>query len=564
MRRDDVESHAELIPRRAIPVVSPARGIRVERTLVKSVFSRRCGLSRHSAAATYGPSVVVAVGRIWTRLERHPGRSLVVAMLFAMVLRLPFVGWPLGADEGGFLLVARQWDGDGPLLYDGQWVDRPPLLIVVFKLGSVLGGPVGLRLLSLGFAALTIVGAWWAGRLINGARGAVVAALVAAALGSNFLFDGFELVGEGIAGAFVMLSSAATLSATSRQGDRRSLLLALAAGFLAALAVLTKQNYFDAAVFAAAIFGLRLRAMWAACLAWVAGLAIPILGAIGWAAGSGQPGVRPFVDAMFGFRQQAATTIATHLGPHQIQRMNWMLVLFVASGMIWLVCQIIVRCIKFDPSRRLSIALPVMLAYGLFSIVAGMGWWSHYLLELVPVLAMSSALVSASPVKHQRRIWSARVATVGVLASALVTTGIGAVGASAAQGGGGHDVAVSEWLREASHPSDTVVLAFGAPNVIEMSGLATPYRYSWSLQVHLMDPHLDALIDVLNGPRAPTWLVRIASPLEMSGLDNPRFKSARSAHYRLVETVCGHPIYLHRGLVRLIPPKPDCPAGLGW
>jgi hypothetical protein len=563
MRRDDVESHAELIPRRAMPVVSPARGIRVERTLVKSVFSRRRRLSRRSAVATYGPSVVAAVGRIWTRLERHPGRSLLVAMLFAMVLRLPFVGWPLGADEGGFLLVARQWDGDGPLLYDDQWVDRPPLLIMVFKLGSVLGGPVGLRLLSLGFAALTIVGAWWAGRLINGAQGAVVAALVAAALGSNFLFDGFELVGEGIAGAFVMLSSAAVLSATSRQRDRRSLLLALAAGLLAAFAVLTKQNFFDAAAFAAAIFVLRLRETWVACLAWVAGLAIPILGAIGWAAGIG-PGVGPFVRAMFGFREQAATTIAAHLGLHEIQRMNWMLVLFIVSGMIWLVCQIVVRCIRCDPSRRLSIALLVMLAYGLFSIVAGMGWWSHYLLELVPVLAMSSALVSAPWVKHQRRIWSARVATVGVLASALVTTGIGAVGASAAQGGGGHDIAVSQWLREASHPSDTVVLAFGAPNVIEMSGLATPYRYSWSLQVHLMDPHLDALVEVLNGPRAPTWLVRIASPLEMSGLDNPRFKSARSAHYRLIETVCGHPVYLHRGLVRLIPAKPDCPPGLGW
>jgi hypothetical protein len=46
------------------------------------------------------------------------------------------------------LLVARQWDGDGPLLYDGQWVDRPPILIAVFKLGSLFGGAVGLRSLA--------------------------------------------------------------------------------------------------------------------------------------------------------------------------------------------------------------------------------------------------------------------------------------------------------------------------------------------------------------------------------------------------------------------------------
>jgi hypothetical protein len=159
--------------------------------------------------------------------------------------------------------------------------------------------------------------------------------------------------------------------------------------------------------------------------------------------------------------------------------MYWMAVLFVISGMAWLVSRLVVRTIRRDPSRRVSIALLIMLGYGLLSIVAGMSRWRHYLLELVPVLAMSAALAS------------------------------------------------------------------------------TPYRYSWSLPLRLMDPHLAALVTLLNGPRAPTWLVRITS-LNMYGLDKPQFEKSRSAHYRLVATVCHHAVYLHRGVIRSIPPNPDC------
>jgi Dolichyl-phosphate-mannose-protein mannosyltransferase len=521
-------------------------------------------LSGRSAVFFYRRLVVVAARVLWARLERSPGRSLIIALLLAIALRLPFASWPLGADEGGFLLVARQWDGDGPFLYDGQWVDRPPVLLLVFKLGSLLGGEVGLRALSLGFAGLMIVGAWWSGRLLNGARGALVAALVAAALGSNFLFDGFELGGEGIAGAFVLLSSAATLAVIHADGDRRRCLwLSVVAGFLAGLAILTKQNFIDAVVFAGAVLASKPRARWAVYLCWATGLAIPLSGALWWAERQAQ-GVGPFLQAMYGFRRRAATTIADNLGAAQLQQMTGILAVVLVSGIVWLVCQLIARSVRPGPDRRLSVALLLMLAYGVFSIAAGMGWWRHYLLELVPVLAMGTALMSARPMMSYRRISSVRVATAGVLASALIATALGAVGASAAQGGGGHDVEVSEWLRDVSHSHDTVVLAFGAPNVIEMSGLSTPYPYSWTLQVRVLDPHLNALVALLNSRRAPTWLVQIASARDMAELDNTRFDAARATHYRWVDTVCGHPIYLRRDATRVLPPPPDCPGGLGW
>jgi len=46
---------------------------------------------------------------------------------------LPFVAKPVSPDEGGFLLVAAQWQ-PGRSLYGHYWVDRPPMLITVFDL----------------------------------------------------------------------------------------------------------------------------------------------------------------------------------------------------------------------------------------------------------------------------------------------------------------------------------------------------------------------------------------------------------------------------------------------
>jgi len=36
-------------------------------------------------------------------------------------------------------MVARQWQGGGSSLYGDQWVDRPPLLLLIFKAADGLG-----------------------------------------------------------------------------------------------------------------------------------------------------------------------------------------------------------------------------------------------------------------------------------------------------------------------------------------------------------------------------------------------------------------------------------------
>jgi len=95
-----------------------------------------------------------------------------LATLLAVGLRIPYLPHPLSPDEGGYLLVARQWDGAGPHLYGELWVDRPPLLLAFDRLADAVGGVLALRLLACVVVVALVALAGWVGWLLAGSRGA--------------------------------------------------------------------------------------------------------------------------------------------------------------------------------------------------------------------------------------------------------------------------------------------------------------------------------------------------------------------------------------------------------
>src|SRR2546421_12145246 len=68
-----------------------------------------------------------------------------LAVVLAVLVRLPFWKAPLTADEGGYAEVARLWSR-GATLYGGAWVDRPQGLVLVFRALHLFGGsPLAMR-----------------------------------------------------------------------------------------------------------------------------------------------------------------------------------------------------------------------------------------------------------------------------------------------------------------------------------------------------------------------------------------------------------------------------------
>ncbi|MBA2715873.1 MAG: hypothetical protein H0U51_02275 [Propionibacteriales bacterium] len=498
-----------------------------------------------------------AVSEAWNSLEADPRRSLAVALSLGVLLRIPFLSAPLQPDEGGFLMVARQWTADGSALYGDQWVDRPPLLIVIFRLAATLGGdPVTLRILALLFGAATVVAAWWAGRVINGPRGALAAAVVAAAISSSYKLDGFALTGEAIAVAMVMTSCALTLDATySSRTSRQAVVLALGSGILAAMAFLVKQSFVDAGLFAFVLLSMAVPRSWRVFGAGAVGVALPLVVTAAWAGSDAGPGLVKLWNAVFRFRQRAFEVMqnATDTAPQD--RLNLLVQLFVTTGLILLSLQLFAalrRRAENPPALRP--ALLVMFAYSVAAVLVGGSWWSHYLLQLGPVLALGTASATRRPLPRLGpRVTAAAVALASIWAC---VTGVRDV--ANAQLVGTTDEIVGLYLRDASKPGDSVVLAYGRASVIETSGLSTPYKYSWSLPVRARDSHLTTLVATLSGDSAPTWLVEIGE-FDWWGLDNAAFRQVRASGYHVVATVCEHDVYLRDGLVRSLPPTPSCP-----
>jgi len=515
-------------------------------------------MAQGSAVREGDPSSAIAdhgwFARWWQGLAARPRRTLLWLLVVATLLRVPFWWTPFESDEGGFLMVARQWHGPGVGVYTDQWVDRPPVLLVVFKLGVWLGGErVVVRVLALVCGLVTIVAAYSAGRVINGSTGAVVAAWVATFATSSFAFHGFALTGEAIAGAFVMSSCALLLTAVYGDADvKRRVWITVAAGALAVLAFLSKQNFLDAAVFAFALLVVRARRTWQLMIAFAAGAAVPLLATLAWALSSEGPGLNKLYVALFRFRQRSLTVIEDASLDAPLERLRWLLLLFVASGLAFLAWQTIAAAVRSDGRKSLRFALVAMLVYVGFSIAAGASWWTHYLLQLAAVLAMGTALASRRP----RPAWRMFGPATYVAVAAIYASAHGMVAMAQGHIPAQQDHKVAEYLRAASEPGDSVVLAYGSPAVIEESGLSTPYRYAWSLPIRTRDPHLTVLVETLDGPDAPTWLVEIGD-FDWWDLDNTAFETARAEHYTKVAEVCGHAVYLRADEQRDLPAPPD-------
>src|SRR4051812_19371829 len=167
---------------------------------------RRC---RRPAASSGAPVVetmtepVTAPRAAWSLRLTTAGAVLLLAAL-SVLARVPSMFRPLSPDEGGFLMVAAQWS-KGTSLYGDYWVDRPPLLITLFQLAHLAGGPIGLRLLGaacvgscvLLAAALARAALRLEGRLASSAPTAVIgAAATAAAFLVTPLFGATEVDGE--------------------------------------------------------------------------------------------------------------------------------------------------------------------------------------------------------------------------------------------------------------------------------------------------------------------------------------------------------------------------------
>lgn len=487
-------------------------------------------------------------------VRRHP---VATAVVLAVLARLPALTRPVRADEAGFLLVARAWDPQAGSMFGPYWVDRPPLLIAVFKGVDVAGGETALRVLGALVCGLVVVLAARVAGLVGGPRAVPWAAVVAAALLSNPMIDVVAVKGELLALPLLLGSILLTLLAVRRG----SVWLALASGVVAALALGLKQNLVTGLVFAAVLLvtsaltgRVPARDAVRLGLASLAGAAVPVLGTVVWARVEGVR-MSTLWYAVYGFRSDAARVIADGSTDAPARRALILLVIALATGLLPVLAGLVAHLRELWPDDPPLVAATVaVVAVDIVSVVAGGSFWQDYLNPLLPGAVLATALLAGRDSRGGKRM---RWLVVGTAVSALLAMVFWLVW-NAAGRQEFDEVNTGKAVADAADPGDTLVVFGGRADLQDTSGLTSPYPYLWSLPMRTRDPGYAELRALLAGPEAPTWLVEW---VELDAWDaTGATELERVIEERYVEhgTACnGQPVYLLRGIERP-EVRPDC------
>ena len=475
-------------------------------------------------------------------------KSAIAGVIFTIALRLPWFDAALGRDEGGVSMVADAWHHSRPFPYGPYFLDRPPLLVAAYKVANNAGGATGVRVLGMVAASLAVVVCTALAARVAGRRAALPAALLAAVLFSSPLLDSVFTPAELLASVPSALSVLLLLWGLSR--DERAWLPLAGAGAAAAAALLVKQSFGDALVAGAA--GLAIAAWhvpWRRTAtrvgAYAAGVGCVALALIVWeslahTAPQSPDSVR---YALIGFRLDAVHAL-THgdVGTKfaAIGRAA------LGSGMALGALLAIAGIVTLRRRRVTAGVLAVWLAAGLAGVLGGGSYWSHYLIELVPVTVVGVAALVA---------WRPRIGA--PLAAVALAIGLTTSVDNVALGRPGEyqrsAVVLGDYLRARAQPGDTAYVLYAKVNVLFYSGLRSPFPYNWSLMMDSV-PHAESqLRALLASPRRPTWIVR-AQPTTAFGLDRSgeTARLLRRYYHRVIRT-CGAPVLL----ARAAGPRPD-------
>lgn len=490
--------------------------------------------------------------------EQPLGIWIAMAVALALALRAPWLAEPLGNDEGGLLYVAGEWRAGGPFPYGDYFLDRPPLLLLVFLAAAETAGAEAVRAMGALAAVALVVVAALIGHELGGRGAARWAAALAAVMGSSLalgsVFTPAELLAVVPSSASVLL-----LLLALRDGPRRRALLA-GAGALAVCALLVKQSFGDALVaglvFLAATASSKQRSRsspLADAAAYIAGAAVPLAALALWAA-LAEVSVGSIAYALVGFRFDALGELSGSAGDLAGRLGSRLLLPLAASGLLLLAFWAI-RGLGRLSGRR--VALATLSAWGTAATIAvllGGSYWQHYLIGVVPFVVVCAALGLAAAPRGPARLTAVALA---VLAAGGMLAGPSIREATSTEIGSSE---IGSWIAERARPGDTIHVMYSQPNIVEYSELRSPYPYLWSLMVRTFPEAEPRLRSLLSSPARPTWLVEWEDPgaygLDRSGA-TARIVEDR---YREVAPVCGHSVLLDERFTRPVrgAGAPDC------
>ena len=237
-----------------------------------------------------------------------------------------------------------------------------------------------------------------------------------------------------------------------------------------------------------------------------------------------------------------------------VERGHDLLWLFVVCGMAPLAALGLASVRRwFGRWPALSLALLATTLVDLVGVVVSGSYWHAYLVPLIPDVALLAVLAaSCAPPFNTLTRFVAALATI-----ATVTAYVGFAEDRLVSPTPSGPWQVGHAISLVSGRDDTVVSLYGNAELVEASGLPSPYRHLWSLPMRTLDPDQDELRALLSGPDAPTWVVAVL-PLNSWHIDDGRrLRDLLMTNYRLLTPRCGPLVWVRLDTIRARP-KLDC------
>jgi 4-amino-4-deoxy-L-arabinose transferase-like glycosyltransferase len=471
---------------------------------------------------------------------------LAIAVL-AVLVRLRFLDVPLSVDEGGYASVARFW-ASGSHLYRDVWVDRPQGLLLLYRGAFDLFGVHAWSVRALATvwgAGLASVVALLVARVAD-RRAGLAAGFGVAVLSVGPRIEGFAANGELLSA----LPAACALLLFAVWFDRRRDYLLLAAGALAASALLIKQSGYDGggaivvwlAIAAWREWIPRRQALRAIVLVGVGAL-VPLAAAFAHGAATG---LGDWWFSVAGYRL-SVESVATGSFSNRLH------LLWSAFASSWPCIVPLIGLAPFGVATarrtRRGALLVIWGAFSLTGFAIGGLFHPHYFVGLI---APFSALAGLGLMRlvAQRGVRLATIATVVLLAVPAIAAWpvISASSPSQVSWRTSHDGriltdrTVGAWLRARTKPGETVYALYAEASLYFAADRQAAFKYLWFLGEQRIPGALGDLRDILAGPKAPRYIVVYQPPRSMPGAVAAGIPAVLRARYVEIAKVAGHDV----------------------
>jgi 4-amino-4-deoxy-L-arabinose transferase-like glycosyltransferase len=497
-----------------------------------------------------------------------------LAVVFSLLLRLPFLNVGMISDEGGYAYVTQRWLAGQGTLYDDIWVSRPQGIFIAYgAIMETIGGSVAaLRFGAWLFVAATLPAVYAFTRIYAGRQAALLAMFLFGVISASPAIEGFTANAEVFMALPCALVAWLLLLAHQRRWPAWTLLLI---GVLCSFATLLKPAGI-VMIPVALLFtwlagngGLRTALQRSAII--MAGVVIGVLPALvhGWIVGWDNF-VFASVTYRIEFQSSMTVTFRRHLASiwglfKQISHIA------IGVGLLWVLRQRLgtqrppVLAVSggshlagdlglIERARIMTRRQPAPVLLGLWIVASiggiGMGgdWWYHYLIQMAAPFSIWLA-PQLIDVGQQLRGFARYAFVIAVCAVMLYPFSVAARGDANSitagiypQQGYERQGDVGEYLRTNGTPGAPMLVAFDQAAIYYLADRPAAYRYMYEQELSAIPDAENDLVAIVSGPNRPEYVVDTGEPAPFPD-GGAAFWVAVHQHYHIEAVINGYKIY---------------------